>query len=46
MELYNDLLKMYFNEYVNFLYSKTRKLSPEYDPKILFLNDYNYDFLV
>ena len=27
---------------MNFSFSKTRKLGPKYDPKSLFLNDYDY----
>ena len=37
----NSTLEWY--EYVNFSFSKTRKLGPEYDPKNVFLNDYGYD---
>ena len=34
---------MYFDEYVHFSFSKTRKLGPKYDPKSLFLNGYYHD---
>ena len=42
-ELYNELLKMYFDEHVHFSFSKTRKLGPKYDAKSLFLNGYYHD---
>lgn len=28
---------------MNYSFSKTKMLGPYYDPKKLFLNDYNYD---
>ena len=42
-ELYNDLPGMYFDEFVNFSFSKARMSGSEYDSKNLFLHDYDYD---
>ena len=42
-ELYNELLETYFDGYNNFLVAKTKKIVSEYEPKELFLEDYDYD---
>ena len=34
---------MYFDKYLNFSFSETRKLGPTYDSKNLFLNYYDYN---
>ena len=42
-ELYNTLLRTYYDEHMNFSFSKIQHLGPNNDPKNLFLNDYDYD---
>ena len=37
---YNEVLQIYFNQYLNLSFFKMRKLGPECDPKNLLLNDY------
>ena len=43
-ELYNELLKMYFDEYMNLSYFKILNLDPKYKSKTVFLDNYDYDW--
>ena len=43
LELYNDLLETYFDEYFELSDAKRKKIEPKYEPSKLFLEAYNYD---
>ena len=41
-QLYNELLKIYFDEYYNLSHAKRGKMNPKYVRTNLALKDYNY----
>ena len=43
LELYNEYLEIYFDEYKAFSNAKKGKSGNKYDPIILFLKTYNYN---
>ena len=43
LELYNDYLEIYFNEYKTLSDAQKRKLGNKYDPINLFFETHNYD---
>ena len=44
LELYNDLLEIYFDEYYDLSKAERKKIKRQYKPKIFFLKPNNYDY--
>ena len=42
LELYNEYLEIYFNQYMTLSDAEKRKLGYKYDPEDLFLKGYDY----
>ena len=42
-ELYNKLLGIYFDEYIDLLDAKRSKMDPKFDPTNLTQDEYDYD---